>query len=567
MERTARTRPRQQEPDEEAVPAPAAPVLPAQAGTPGEQVIALQRTAGNAAVSGLVARREAAAQDPGHEGIGGFLTLAATAVGVRSVDLQGSVGRGGRNEPGDVQEVRARFMGLGMNPGAAPEDLERVIADYQRDVVGLKRPDGRIDPGGRTLGALVQQRATPAPAAERQEEGDAPEAAAGAGPGAGAAPAPAPAEPAAKAGGPAPALTGALKDLVAAAGNQTVDEAAAKLAGMQERFAKMKHGKDFNLKNDAGEELGEERDRHVQDIEDLRAMVAGFSTLGLPPEQVKALQTGFYRALNTVTPFYYQNNNVIWEASKGRDKELGIKRAKDALYFKTCNITSLSMALEGLGKTAADYEHLELIGQIAALFSNEFENYAGDVTQTVSDADYTGLRLPEFVAMAVILHSVDYKVASRAQLLAAVRKGPEEILKIAVLRDVAKRFGVTAENGGSQWAAALNEYGLEDLGGKRRRSSLVDAGGAGAGVIDDGEIEGKVPLQAYKKKVMKVLGTALDSGKQVVVSQANHYVKLQSIDDRHVVKDDPGGYMGADEKLSWEEARAVGLFRHWILLS
>jgi hypothetical protein len=72
--------------------------------------------------------------------------------------------------------------------------------------------------------------------------------------------------------------------------------------------------------------------------------------------------------------------------------------------------------------------------------------------------------------------------------------------------------------------------------------------------------ESKLPLEQYKEAVLSQLGPDVDGGRQIVVGQHNHFVRLQSIDDEFVVKDDPGGYTRGNMRATWEEARAMGLF-------
>jgi len=43
-------------------------------------------------------------------------------------------------------------------------------------------------------------------------------------------------------------------------------------------------------------------------------------------------------------------------------------------------------------------------------------------------------------------------------------------------------------------------------------------------------------------------------------------VRVQGFTDEFVIKDDPGRYTGANEKATWEEARAMGLFLSWIVV-
>jgi putative chitinase len=77
--------------------------------------------------------------------------------------IAGSVGEGGRNDRGDVKTVQ-----ILLNMHKAALDLPAQLAEdgaigpntlaaigvFQRQVMGLARPDRRIDPGGRTLSKL-----------------------------------------------------------------------------------------------------------------------------------------------------------------------------------------------------------------------------------------------------------------------------------------------------------------------------------------------------------------------------------------------------------------------------
>ena len=84
--------------------------------------------------------------------------------------------------------------------------------------------------------------------------------------------------------------------------------------------------------------------------------------------------------------------------------------------------------------------------------------------------------------------------------------------------------------------------------------------------MSDSQIEHDVPLQQYRRDAMAQVGKHLDAGKQVVGGQWHHFVRLQALTDDFVIKDDPGHYTGANEKATWEEARAMGLFLNWIVI-
>ena len=100
-----------------------------------------------------------------------ILELAATGTGIKPLQIAGSVGRGGKNAKSDVAAVCARMLGVGFAPGSSLTELGDTIARYQTEVVGMRRPDGRIDPGGRTLGALHAGTKAPAGAATQHDGG------------------------------------------------------------------------------------------------------------------------------------------------------------------------------------------------------------------------------------------------------------------------------------------------------------------------------------------------------------------------------------------------------------
>jgi hypothetical protein len=60
--------------------------------------------------------------------------------------------------------------------------------------------------------------------------------------------------------------------------------------------------------------------------------------------------------------------------------------------------------------------------------------------------------------------------------------------------------------------------------------------------------------------VLAELGPHLDAGRQIVAGQFNHFVRLESSTDEFVIKDDPRHFLRGDMRITWEEARAMGLF-------
>ena len=75
-----------------------------------------------------------------------------------------SVGRGGLNRTEDVllvQELLNRHIQAPQRPlvvdGVMSSRTIAAIEEFQRRAVNIHRPDGRVDPGDRTMAALTRQ--------------------------------------------------------------------------------------------------------------------------------------------------------------------------------------------------------------------------------------------------------------------------------------------------------------------------------------------------------------------------------------------------------------------------
>lgn len=393
---------------------------------------------------------------------------------------------------------------------------------------------------------LAGPKAAPAAA---PEPGAKPEATATPGPAGKAAPA------ATSAGVAAPvALPGPLSQMVGAAKHPAVDAAAAKLSTLQTMFRAMKAGTNRGTKgkkNDIGEQTGQARDDLVKGIGELRAMVADFGAAGVPPAMAGPLAAGFYRAINAVSPFYYQHNNVIYEISTSRGESRDL--------FNTCNITSLSMCLEALGVNGAAYDAPAALEPAAGFFANELSNKAGDVT----GSGLAGLRMPEVVALAATAENYGRNAsASPDQVLAAAKASLSWITNAANLRTVGRRFGVAVRTGAPSFSSTLNTIGRQDLYSRKPKIGKVTR----SDLLSDAGREKALAIEVYRRTILREIGPLLDAGKQVEVGQAHHFVRLQSVDDAGIVKDDPGGHTGADMKLTWNQARNIGLFWNYIVV-
>ncbi len=102
------------------------------------------------------------------DGSGGSSSAGATDdAGSGSFPLRGSVGRGGKNQSGDVKAVQAA-LGIAADGQCGGQTIAAIEA-FQRDQ-GLPRADGRVDPGGATEKALSGGAASaPSPAPNPDE--------------------------------------------------------------------------------------------------------------------------------------------------------------------------------------------------------------------------------------------------------------------------------------------------------------------------------------------------------------------------------------------------------------
>ena len=88
-----------------------------------------------------------------------------------TMTLSGAVGIGGKNQPTDIRSVQTalnQLIGLivpsrrltidgSLGPVPASSNTVSAIEIFQKKVVGMARPDGRIDPNGRTHRAINQK--------------------------------------------------------------------------------------------------------------------------------------------------------------------------------------------------------------------------------------------------------------------------------------------------------------------------------------------------------------------------------------------------------------------------
>ena len=456
--------------------------------------------------------------------------------------LGASVGEGARNDAADVQRVRARLQSLGYPSSDDPASLTAAILRYQREVVGLKNPDGRIDPGGRTLGKLndgagpASTTSAPAPA---PPAGPVPIPY----PNTDAQPAPGPtvdtpaAQGAAAPAGASPSLTSVYAELdrvkaLATAANakaKELDKAAAKVADAKEKEKARVHT----------QETGQQRDDLVTAIKVLRQKVEALSTTdtGLTAADLKATKAALWREVARLAPFYYQmvNSDLLFREKFDKKKNEWVET--DNAGGRTCNVTSLSMTLEALGKSSADYSPADkaLIPYVYAHFTGRLDDTALDrVTK-----DPAGLRLPDFLQLLAVVKMMPKDAGAElaetnpTAFSEAVEKGRDEAVEKITYSgwfdDLVSGFGVKVENSypfAGMKAGEIDYATLIDRVGEINRSSLPSA------------------LKAFAKENKKKTSEITDDERKAVAANVAKY-----FDENKVA-----GLGAAETKLTEREA-------------
>jgi len=204
--------------------------------------------------------------------------------------------------------------------------------------------------------------------------------------------------------------------------------------------------------------------------------------------------------------------------------------------------------------------------------------------------------------MAAIVWQMKYKTGSPEEILKGANDAFNNVASADAVRKLAKDFGASADYGEFKLdPGAKNDAGqraLKQFGAKHSKQALVkveaeteireierlleretkpakraelekkksklEAKLDKVGPLSDAAIESVLPLEQYKQTVLAQIGPELDRGRQIVVGQHHHFVRLQAVTDEFVIKDDPGGVMRGNMQVTWEEARAMGLFQKWI---
>lgn len=201
------------------------------------------------------------------------------------------------------------------------------------------------------------------------------------------------------------------------------------------------------------EEIGTGRDELVEGLGELRGRVAETvvaDKLGIDEGLANAIRQHFYLKLTRLTPFYTQVANANILAIKSTEANM-----------RTCNITTVAMTLEGLGKTTADFQgNNALMNHIVSRLS-------------LGTQDASTLRLPDFLQiLAIYLEMVRKQNASslnglatsnleqfQAVMVEGARQAANNILKSDLFNSFTRQFGIPARSHTLDLNPALAVFG------------------------------------------------------------------------------------------------------------
>jgi uncharacterized protein YraI len=382
---------------------------------------------------------------------------------------------------------------------------------------------------------------------------------------------------------PADLHDASLERMVSTMNNPLVTEIAGELAGLQAKSAQLKK------KADRREEHGTGRDDLVAAIGTLRGKLDQLGTAPLDKQQVKAFKTAVYHALADIAPYYFQSRNV------------DILETED--NTRTCNMTVLGMALEGLGRNPNDYTgDKEKVKAAARVYQHKLVQDgakvgAVDATagQGVAWENLIGMRFPDFLQLVAIAQAM--KDTSDEGVKAAQGEAYKNVTVWSNILDMGQMFKTTAkqklfdptgtrETKENRKKGIKHDYKLLKEHGNKNRSPVekfinqrnkAEASGKQkdkdaleklrpayeAAIADSGADSGldqRATLDGYRDHILEQVGADLDGGGSVIVGLSGHFVRLQSLSEDHVLVNDPARDTRSATKLTWAEARAMGYF-------
>jgi len=338
------------------------------------------------------------------------------------------------------------------------------------------------------------------------------------------------------------------------------------------------------------EDSGPGREELVHEIGMVRG---GLGALTASGPDVDAFKVAVNHKLEEVAPYHFQ---------------LNIKSIESVGGWSTCNLTSLAMALEVIGIGPSSYPshfHDKLLA-VAKIFHKDIagdkdsKNPGARLASHGRDASkmtsLMGLRFPDFLQLAAVVHKLGAKESTDENIIAAANQAVMDKPHIGFLSDLSRDFGASPSSQSVKWDAdakknhtansKLEDFGEENRGdhGSNRRVEAMNTAknlmeretnpAKKAALQKDYEallakekpalegkgIESTLSLETYQAAVTRDLGPFLDAGAGVIAGLSGHWTRLYAIDEQGVKVQDPGQWNRSEMKISWAEARAMGYF-------
>jgi hypothetical protein len=258
--------------------------------------------------------------------------------------------------------------------------------------------------------------------------------------------------------------------------------------------------------------------------------------------------------------------------------------------YTTCNVTSLAMSLETIGKNADSYKASKRPQMVAVA-----RVYRSDIAKATLVSHGTdpvwdslrGLRLPDFMELAAIANTLQGAEPTEAEIRAAAMHAAATKTHLDFLASIAADFGAHATPRTTAFGGHASDLAKFADGHHKDTDILVDmrnraeanpndaklraryeaARAEQAPKINGGAIEQQLPLEGYKSTVMKEVAPHLDAGAGVISGTYNHFTHAYQITDEHIMVQDPGLYARAQRKLLWDEARALQYFWNYLVIT
>ena len=253
-----------------------------------------------------------------------------------------------------------------------------------------------------------------------------------------------------------------------------------------------------------------------------RDIVKSLTAADVEEGALDATKAQYFQKLNTLSTYYTQmaNMDILQKGDKS-----------DTAWKRTCNVTSVAMALEALGVGADAFTgDKELLAQIANHFEpDRFEHFS----------DVRALRMPDVLQfVAIYLNMPDSGEFSERVEEAWNEARGSYVFGSNNFLQIAAAFGVTESSRfKTDWDAI-----------KKKKKKAVET---------------------YKKKITAQVGPELDAGGQVIVNRlkpSKHFVRLESLSDDGITIDDPAD-LGKNASLSWKEAYQGRYFNTYVVLN